>query len=183
MAWRPYAYVVGGELTFEKGKAKGFVYLLKKGLVKFNLEQDYIISGKIRFEKQLEKIKADTEKLIELERQGRNDYLEGFLDYQTGTLGDFTTGKDSNKYVDYFYFEWYSKLNGRCVYEGSSDEVTIIEPLIFKFPPDHRKKQQEKLVNFITSLCKEITSKTRKPVIGLQFPFPKETFPKERGKR
>jgi len=138
MAWRPYEYFVGGELTFEKGKAKGYAYLLKKGLVKFNLEQDYIISGKIRFEKPLAKLKQDIERLIELEKKAGCNYLDGFLNYQKGTLGDFTTGKDANDYADYFYFEWYSELNGRCVYEGSKDEVTIIEPLIFQFPPEHR---------------------------------------------
>ena len=66
--------------------------------------------------------------------------MEAFGNFQEGFLGDFITGKDGNNYQNHFYLDWYSDANGRVVYEGSSDEVKIIEPLVF-IPRDQRKTQ------------------------------------------
>ena len=173
MAWRPYEYLIGGELEFKKGIVRGYAYYLTAGVVRFKLKQNYILSGKVRFEKPFEQIRDELNHLIE-ETQGkdRKVYLKEFSIVQRGELGDFTTGKDDNKYADYFYFEWYSELNGRVVYEGESSEVEIIEPLVFSFPSDHRKNQQNLMGNFITGMCTSITEQTKKPMVGIQFPSP-----------
>lgn len=174
MAWRPYEYLIGGELEFRKGIVRGYAYYLTAGVVKFKLKQDYILSGRIKFEKPFEQIRDELNHLIE-ETQGkdRKSYLKGFSIVQRGELGDFTTGKDSNKYADYFYFEWYSDSNGRVVYEGESSEVEIVEPLAFSFPSDHRANQQGLMGNFLTKMCVSITEQTKKPMIGMQVPAPK----------
>lgn len=174
MAWRPYEYLIGGEITFKKGKANGWIYFLTIGLVRLNLKQDYIISGKVKFEKSTEQIQEDMKSLIEgaTQPQKRNDYLQGLSKIQKGTLGDFTTGKDDNKYADYFYFEWYSDTNGRVVYEGLSSETEILEPLIFHFQDEHRENQQDLMSNFLTNICVSLTEKTKKPMVGIQFPSP-----------
>jgi len=174
MAWRPYDYLIGGELQFKKGIVRGYAYYLTAGVVKFKLKQNYILSGKVKFEKPFEQIQSEMTHLIE-RTQGvdRKDYLKGFSIVQRGELGDFTTGKDSNTYADYFYFEWYSDSNGRVVYEGESSEVEIIEPLVFSFPSDHRDNQQSLMGNFLTNMCVSFTEQTNKPVVGIQFPTPK----------
>ncbi len=176
MAWRPYEYLIGGEIAFKKGKSHGWIYFLTMGLVRLNLKQDYIISGKIRFEKSVEQIQEDMKNLTERATQSekKDNYLNGFNKIQKGTLGDFTTGKDDNKYADYFYLEWYSDRNGRIVYEGLSSEAEIIEPLIFHFPDDHRDNQQDLMSNFLTNICSSITEKTKKPMVGIQFPLPEK---------
>ena len=173
MAWRPYEYLIGGELQFKKGIVRGCVYFLSAGIVKFKLKQNYIISGKVKFEKPFEQIKDELLHLIE-ETKGkdRKSYLKGFSIVQRGELGDFTTGKDDNKYADYFYFEWYSESNGRVVYEGESSEVEIIEPLVFSFPSGHRENQQNLMGNFITGVCASFTEQTKKPLVGIQVPSP-----------
>lgn len=173
MAWRPYEYLIGGELEFKKGIVRGYAYYLTTGVIKFKLKQDYILSGKVKFEKPLEQVRDELQHLID-EAQGkdRKTYLKGFSIVQKGELGDFTTGKDDNKYADYFYFEWYSDTNGRVVYEGESSEVEIIEPLVFSFPNDHRENQQNLMGNFLTNMCVSITEQTKKPMAGIQFPTP-----------
>lgn len=157
MAWRPYEYLIGGELVFGNGKARGFAYFLTKGLVRFELRQNYIVSGRVRFEKSPEQIKGDAASLIsDGGRNGENSYMSGFSSVQKGELGDFTTGKDDNKYASYFYFEWYSDSNGRVVYEGSSEEVEIVEPLVFAFPDNHENNQGELMANFLSNMCEAI---------------------------
>lgn len=173
MAWRPYDYLIGGELEFKKGTVRGYAYYLTAGVVKFKLEQNYILSGKVKFEKPFEQIRDELNHLIEgTQNRDRKAYLKGFSIVQRGELGDFTTGKDDNKYADYFYFEWYSDTNGRVVYEGESSEVEIIEPLVFCFPEDHRDNQQALMGNFLTGVCASFTEQTKKPMVGIQFPSP-----------
>ncbi len=172
MAWRPYEHLIGGEMEFKNNKATGYMYFLTLGLVQFDLDQNYIISGKIRFEKPFTKIAEDTN--LQIENPKGPDYMKGFNTLQKGTLGDFTTGKDDNKYVEYFYFEWYSDSNGRVVYEGDKEEVQIITPLKFKFPEDHRNNQQDLMNGFLTGVCRSFTQQTKMPMIGIQFPQPKE---------
>ena len=175
MAWRPYEYLIGGEITFKKGKAQGWIYFLTSGLVRLNLAQEYIASGRVRFEKSAEQIQEDMKNLTEtIVAEKRKDYLKGFSKVQKGKLGDFTTGKDDNKYADYFYFEWYSEKNGRIVYEGQSSETEILEPLVFQFPDDHRDNQQNLMGNFLTNMCASFTEKTKKPMVGIQFPLPQK---------
>ena len=103
MAWRPYERLIGGELEFKNGMAKGYVYFLTLGLVKFCLKQNYIRSGKVKFEKSFEQVQEDMKNLIEKEPilEKRSGYMKGFSRVQKGELGDFTTGKDDNKYADY----------------------------------------------------------------------------------
>ena len=162
MAWRPYEYLVGGEIVFGGGKARGFAYFLTKGLVRFELRQDYIVSGRVRFEKSPQQIKGDALSLLsEGGRNGEEGYMDGFSMVQKGDLGDFTTGKDDNKYASYFYFEWYSDSNGRVVYEGSSDEVTIVEPLVFDFSSDHTKRREELMANFMSNMCEALTKRAQ----------------------
>jgi hypothetical protein len=154
MAWRPYEYLVGGELVFGGGKARGFAYFLTKGLVRFELRQNYIISGRVRFEKSPEQIKGDVLSLLsDGGRNGDKSYMADFSSIQKGELGDFTTGKDGNPYAGYFYFEWYSDDNGRVVYEGSSNEVEIVEPLVFDFPKDHEDNMRELMGDFMANMC------------------------------
>ncbi len=176
MAWRPYEYLIGGELEFLKGMVRGYAYYLTAGVIRFKLKQNYILSGKVKFEKPFEKIVQDIQSMISEGggRMGRKDYLKGFNTVQKGELGDFTTGKDDNKYADYFYFEWYSDSNGRVVYEGESGEVEIIEPLVFCFPDDHRDNQQGLMGNFLGGVCASFTEQTKKPMIGIQFPIPEK---------
>ena len=176
MAWRPYERLIGGELEFKNGMAKGYVYFLALGLVKFCLKQNYISSGKVKFEKSFEQVQEDMKNMIEKEPilEKRNGYMNGFSRVQKGELGDFTTGKDDNKYADYFYFEWYSDNNGRVVYEGTSEEVQILEPLVFNFPADHRDNQQDHMNNFLTKMCCSVTEQTGKPMAGIQVPTPNE---------
>jgi len=175
MAWRPYEYLIGGELEFKKGIVRGYAYFLTAGIIRFKLKQNYILSGKIKFEKPFEQIESELKALIE-ETQGkdRKAYLKGLSIVQRGELGDFATGKDDNKYADYFYFEWYSDANGRVVYEGESSEVEIIESLVFSFPDDHRKNQQNHMSNFLTGICASFTEQTKQPMVGVQFPSPKK---------
>ncbi len=162
MAWRPYEYLVGGELVFGNGKARGFAYFLTKGLVRFELRQNYIVSGRVRFEKTPQQIKGDVLSLIsDGGRNGNEGYMGGFSMVQKGDLGDFTTGKDDNKYASYFYFEWYSDSNGRVVYEGSSDEVTIVEPLVFDFPSNHTERREELMASFMATMCQALSKGTK----------------------
>ncbi len=174
MAWRPYEYLIGGELEFKKGIVRGYAYYLTAGVIKFKLKQDYILSGKVKFEKPFEKIAQDIQSMISEGggRMGRKDYMKGFSIVQKGELGDFATGKDDNKYADYFYFEWYSDTNGRVVYEGESSEVEIIEPLVFSFPDGHRDNQQALMGNFLTNMCISVTEQTKRPMAGIQVPTP-----------
>jgi hypothetical protein len=176
MAWRPYERLIGGELEFKNGMAKGYAYFLTLGLVRFCLKQNYITSGKVKFEKSFEQEQEDMKSLIEKEPvlEKRSGYMKGFSRVQKGELGDFATGKDDNKYADYFYFEWYSENNGRVVYEGTSEEVQILEPLIFNFPSDHRENQQDHMNNFLTNMCVSVTKETGKPMVGIQVPTPNE---------
>lgn len=176
MAWRPYEYLVGGELEFLKGMVRGYAYYLTAGVVRFKLRQNYILSGRVKFEKPFEKIVHDIQSMISEGggRMGRKDYLKGFSIVQRGELGDFTTGKDDNKYADYFYFEWYSDSNGRVVYEGESSEVEIVQPLVFSFPQDHRDNQQGLMGTFLTNVCASITEQTKSPMVGIQVPTPKQ---------
>ncbi len=154
MAWRPYEYLVGGELVFGGGKARGFAYFLTKGLVRFELRQNYIVSGRVRFEKSIEQVKGDVLSLIsDGGRNGDRSYMSDFSLIQKGCLGDFTTGKDDNDYASYFYFEWFSDNNGRVVYEGLSDEVEIIEPLVFDISKDHEDSMRELMGDFMAQMC------------------------------
>ena len=102
------------------------------------------------------------------------DYLNGFKKIQEGELGDFTTGKDDNPYADYFYFEWYSDNNGRIVYEGESEEVQILDPLVFNFPKNHQDQQQGHLDGFLSSVSRSIVSETKEKIIAIQFPSPNQ---------
>ena len=176
MAWRPYERLIGGELEFKDGMAKGYAYFLTLGLVKFCLKQSYITSGKVKFEKSFEQVQEDMKSLIGKEPapEKRDGYMDGFNRAQKGELGDFATGKDDNKYADYFYFEWYSEHNGRVVYEGISEEVQILEPLVFNFPSDHRSNQQDHMNNFPTNMCVSVTKETGKPMAGIQVPISKQ---------
>jgi len=94
----------------------------------------------------------------------KDDYMLGFDAIQTGQLGDFTTGKDGNSYADYFYFEWYSNSNGRVVYEGSPDEVEIIEPMIFDIPENHRETQQNQLFGFMSGIAKSFSKSSDRDI-------------------
>lgn len=175
MAWRPYDYLIGGELEFLKGMVRGYAYYLTAGVVRFKLKQNYILSGKVKFEKPFEQIHQELAHLIEkTQGQDRRSYLKGFSIVQRGELGDFTTGKDDNKYADYFYFEWYSDSNGRVVYEGESSEVEIVQPLVFSFPEDHRDNQQGLMGTFLTNVCSSFTEQTKQPMVGIQVPTPKQ---------
>lgn len=88
MAWRPYKYLIGGELEFKKGIVRGYAYFLTAGVIRFKLKQNYILSGKVKFEKPLEQIKSELENLIEQAKsEDRKAYLKGFSIVQKGELG------------------------------------------------------------------------------------------------
>ena len=65
MAWRPYEYLIGGELEFKNNKALGWIYMLTIGVVRIRLKQNYIASGKVRFEKPFEKIQQDIKSMVD----------------------------------------------------------------------------------------------------------------------
>jgi len=65
MAWRPYDYLIGGELEFLKGMVRGYAYYLTAGVIRFKLKQNYILSGKVKFEKPFEQIQEELAHLIE----------------------------------------------------------------------------------------------------------------------
>ena len=151
MAWRPTEYLIEGELdNTHPGKVTGWMkFAGKKEKVTFDLEGNFhrdIRGAKIRFTGDA----YEDQKDIDGER-----YMEGFVDHQTGNVGDITAGLPPRDYVDYPYIEWYSEANGRVVLELEKAQVELLTRPIpaCESDPISRKKQAENMAGFLCGIA------------------------------
>jgi len=121
MAWRISELLIEGVLdNTENGKVVGWMkFAGMKEDVKFELDGNFhrdIRGAKVR-------IFSNGETACKVSAE---EYMDGFAVVQKGKVGDMTAGMEPADYVEYPYFEWYSKDNGRCVVELNADQIELL---------------------------------------------------------
>ncbi len=114
MAWRPNNQLLEGELdNTKKGTITGwmrFVGMSRKVAFVWKGDCQGALFGKrIRFEGKEKN-----------EGRGGPDYFKCFSTNQSGQAGTISSNA-------YFYLEWYSDANGRCVLELDHDQVAVLD--------------------------------------------------------
>jgi len=149
MDWRPTEYLIEGELDNRNpGKVTGWMkFAGMKENVTFNLEGNFhrdIRGAKVRL-----RGGGESANFEEAEK-----YMEGFAQYQTGSVGDMTAGREPVDYVSYPYWEWYAE-NGRVVVELEPDQVEILTSSIpaCESDPIDRKQQAENMAGFLCGVA------------------------------
>jgi hypothetical protein len=125
MAWRPYEYLIEGELDNTiPGKVTGWMRFA-------GLEERIVFDLEGNFHRDIRgtKIHLFGDGNGEDDEKARK-YMQCFSSTQTGKVGDITVGLPPRDYVAYPYIEWYSDENGRVVLELESDQIKVIgEPI------------------------------------------------------
>ena len=153
MAWRPYEYIIEGELdNTVPGKVTGWMRFagFEKAIM-FDLEGNFhrdIRGTKIHLVGN--GCKEDDEKA--------RKYMQCFSSNQTGKVGDITAGLPPQDYVAYPYIEWYSDENGRVVLELEPDQIKVIgEPIpAIESDPISRQEQSQNMIDFLRGLTENM---------------------------
>ena len=153
MAWRPSEQLIEGVLdNTAPNKVTGWMkFAGMKENVTFNLEGNFhrdIRGAKVRLCGDGESANAE-----EAEK-----YMEGFVQHQTGSVGDMTAGREPIDYVSYPYWEWYAQ-NGRVVVELEPDQVEILTLPIpaMESDPIGRKQQAENMAEFLSGMAEAVS--------------------------
>jgi hypothetical protein len=155
-AWRPYENFVAGELDNTKpGQVTGWLkFEGMQEVVKLELQGDFHrdIRGTV--------VKLHNDKPV----AAAPEYMEGFANVQTGTVGDMTAGHEPRDYGTQPYFEWYSETNGRVVLELSHEQVQVIgTPKPWQQEePVSREQQDKNMARWMTKMVE---------AVGAQFGF------------
>ena len=151
MAWRPYEYLIAGELdNTTPGKVVGWMkFAGLKDKITFNLEGNFhrdIRGAKIKFFGD-----AMHNEVNEVEAK---EYVENINTHQAGKVGDMTAGLPPQDYSDYPYLEWYGVDNGRIVIELESNQVEVVGKPIpaIESDPISRDEQTDNLTNFMKDI-------------------------------
>lgn len=150
MAWRPTGYLIEGILdNTVLGKVTGWMkFTGLSETVVFDLKGNFhrdIRGSKIRLCGEGASAQpADAAK-----------YLEEFSTVQNGKVGDMTAGMEPVDYVNYPYFDWYSKDNGRCVIELSREQIELLTPPIpsCESDPIDRKQQAQNMAEYLSGMA------------------------------
>ena len=152
MAWRPNEQFIEGVLdNTVPGKVTGWMLFagMKEKAV-FDLEGNFhrdIRGAKVR-------LRGDGELASDVVAE---KYMEGFSTLQKGNVGDMTAGREPVDYVNYGYFEWYDKENGRVVIELDASQVELLTQPIpaIESDPVSRKEQAENMGQFLSNLASD----------------------------
>jgi len=152
MAWRPYEYLIEGELdNTVSGRVTGWMRFSGfEKTIMFDLEGNF--HRDIRGTK------------IHLSGNGFEDdekarkYMHCFSSTQTGKVGDITAGLPPQDYVSYPYIEWYGDENGRVVIELEPDQIRVIgEPIpTCESDPVSRQEQAQNMIEFLRGLTESM---------------------------
>ena len=152
MAWRPYEYLIEGELdNTVSGRVTGWMRFAGfERTILFDLEGNFhrdIRGAKIH-------LLGDG---YEEEEKARN-YMRCFSSTQTGKVGDITAGLLPQDYVSYPYIEWYGDENGRVVLELEPDQIRVIgEPIpTCESDPVSRQEQAQNMIEFLRGLTESM---------------------------
>ena len=152
MAWRPYEYIIEGELdNTVPGKVTGWMRFAGfDQTIMFDLEGNFhrdIRGTKIHL------IGNECE-----DEEKARKYMQCFSSTQTGKVGDITAGLPPQDYVAYPYIEWYSDENGRVVLELEPDQIKVIGEAIpaIESDPISRQEQSQNMIDFLRGLTENM---------------------------
>ena len=152
MAWRPYEYIIEGELdNTVPGKVTGWMRFA-------GFDQTIMFDLEGNFHRDIRGTK------IHLIGNGCEDdekarkYMQCFSSTQTGKVGDITAGLPPQDCVAYPYIEWYSDENGRVVLELEPDQIKVIgEPIpAIESDPISRQEQSQNMIDFLRGLTENM---------------------------
>lgn len=94
-------------------------------------------------------------------------YMKGFDLLQKGKVGDMTSGRPPQDYVDYGYFEWYSEANGRCLIELDPQQIELLAQPIpaCESDPISRKDQAENMAQFLSETAVEFGIPVKQAIV------------------
>jgi len=154
MAWRPTQYLIEGTLDNSvPNKVTGWMkFAGLRDKVTFDLEGNFhrdIRGAKIHFTGDAYEDQADVDP---------GDYLDGFVQHQTGNVGDITAGLPPRDYGSTPYIEWYGEANGRVVIELEQAQVEVIGTPIpaIESDPISREQQSRNMAQFLGGLAAEL---------------------------
>ena len=121
MTWRPTKYLLEGVLdNTTPGKVTGWMrFAGMKNKVTLDLRGDFhrdIRGRRIRFTN-----------IYKGPQREAGDYMEGFVEHQTGKVENITAGFPPQDYTDYPYIEWYGDTNDRVVVAPEPNRIEVME--------------------------------------------------------